>query len=70
MKKLWIVTGAAVLCIAGAAEGADKTCDNWDVFTDFGLFEGVVRKTENGFAADENGIRVETEENTGVARKR
>ena len=67
MKKLWIVTGAAVLCIAGAAEGADKTCDNWDVFTDFGIFEGVVRKTENGFAADENGIRVETEENTGAA---
>ena len=57
----------ATLCVVTAAEGAGKACDNWNVFTDFGLFEGAVRKTEKGFAADENGIRVETEEMAGAA---
>ena len=58
---------AAMSCVAIVAEGAEKASDKWDVFTDFGLFEGPVRKTEKGFAADENGIRVETEETTGAA---
>ena len=58
---------AAVLCAACVAEGAGKACDKWNIFTDFGLFEGAVHRTEKGFAADENGIRVETEEKTGVA---
>lgn len=55
------------MSVAIVAEGAEKASDKWDVFTDFGLFEGPVRKTEKGFAADENGIRVETEETTGAA---
>ena len=54
------------MCVATAAE-AENARETWDVYTDFGLFEGKVRKTENGFAADENGIRVETEVATGVA---
>ena len=58
---------AAAMCVAGVAEGAGKACDKWNVFTDFGLFEGVVSQTEKGFAADENGIRIETEEKTGAA---
>lgn len=57
---------AAVLCVATAAE-AENAREMWDIYTDFGLFEGGVRKTDKGFAADENGIRVETEEKTGVA---
>lgn len=57
---------AAVLCVAMAAE-AENAREMWDIYTDFGLFEGGVRKTDKGFAADENGIRVETEEKTGVA---
>ena len=55
------------MSVAVVGEGAEKASDKWDVFTDFGLFEGPVRKTEKGFAADENGIRVETEETTGAA---
>ena len=58
---------AAALCVACAAEGSDNACDKWNIFTDFGLFEGALRKTENGFAADENGIRVETAEKTSAA---
>ena len=34
---------AAALCVASVAKGADKACDKWDIFTDFGLFEGAVR---------------------------
>ena len=52
---------------ASVAEGAGGACDKWNIFSDVGLFEGGVRKTDTGFAADENGIRVETEEKTGVA---
>ena len=58
---------AAMSCVAIVADGADAACDKWDVFTDLGLFEGLVCKTETGFAADENGIHVETEESTGAA---
>ena len=57
---------AAALCgavVAAAGNGREM----WDIYTDFGLFEGEVRKTERGFAADENGIRVETEVETGMA---
>ena len=57
---------AAALCGAVAAEAGNGR-EMWDIYTDFGLFEGAVRKTEKGFAADENGIRVETEVETGVA---
>ena len=56
---------AAVLCVATAE--AENACEKWNIFSDVGLFEGGVRKTDKGFAADENGIRVETEEKTGVA---
>ena len=56
----------ATMAVATAAEAANAR-EMWDVYTDFGLFEGGVRKTDKGFAADENGIRVETEEKTGVA---
>ena len=56
----------AAMAVATAAEAANAR-EMWDVYTDFGLFEGGVRKTDKGFAADENGIRVETEEKTGVA---
>ena len=35
MKKLCIVSGAAVLCIAGASEGADKTCYFLEQVADF-----------------------------------
>lgn len=61
------MTGAAALCAASVAEGMGKACDSWSIFTDFGLFEGAVHKTDKGFAADENGIRVETEEKIGAA---
>ena len=57
---------AAALCGVVAAEAGNGR-EMWDIYTDFGLFEGAVRKTEKGFAADENGIRVETEVETGVA---
>ena len=57
---------AAVLCVAMAAEAGNAN-EKWNIFSDVGLFEGGVRKTDKGFAADENGIRVETEEKTGVA---
>ena len=57
---------AAVLCVATAAEASNAN-EKWNIFSDVGLFEGGVRKTDKGFAADENGIRVETEEKTGVA---
>ncbi len=56
----------AVLCVATAAEAGNAN-EKWNIFSDVGLFEGGVRKTDKGFAADENGIRVETEEKTGVA---
>ena len=56
----------AAMAVATAAE-AENAREMWDIYTDFGLFEGGVRKTEKGFAADENGIRVETEVATGVA---
>ena len=55
------------LCAALVAEGAGNACEKWNIFSDVGLFEGGVRKTDKGFAADENGIRVESEEQTGVA---
>ena len=55
------------LCAGLVAEGAGSACEKWNIFSDVGLFEGGVRKTDKGFAADENGIRVETEEKTGVA---
>ncbi|MBR2839654.1 MAG: alpha-galactosidase [Kiritimatiellae bacterium] len=61
------ILAAATAAASVAAEGAGKACDRWNVFTDFGLFEGAVRQTEKGFAADENGIRVETEEKPGAA---
>ena len=57
---------AAMLCVATAAEAGNAN-EKWNIFSDVGLFEGGVRKTDKGFAADENGIRVETEEKTGVA---
>ena len=57
---------AAVLCVATAAEAGNAN-EKWNIFSDVGLFEGGVRKTDKGFAADENGIRVETEVATGVA---
>ena len=57
---------AAALCGAVVAEAGNGR-EMWDIYTDFGLFEGAMRKTEKGFAADENGIRVETEVETGVA---
>ena len=57
----------AAMCAAQVAEGAGNGREMWDIYTDFGLFEGSVRKIEKGFAADENGIRVETEVETGVA---
>ena len=47
--------------------GAGNACEKWNIYSDVGLFEGGVRKTDTGFAADENGIRVETAEKTGVA---
>ena len=58
---------AAAMVAANVAEGAGKACDKWDIFTDFGLFEGAVHQTEKGFVADENGIRVETAEKTSAA---
>ena len=58
---------AVALCAASVAEGAGKACDKWDIFTDLGLFEGALRRTERGFAADENEIRVETEEKAGAS---
>ena len=67
MKILFGTTFAAMLCATGVAEGAGKACDKWGIFTDLGLFEGAVRQTGKGFAADENEIRVETEEKTDVA---
>ena len=57
---------AAALCGVVAAEAGNGR-EMWDIYTDFGLFEGAVRRTEKGFAADENGIRVETEVETGVS---
>ena len=45
-----------VLAANALADGAGKACDKWDIFTDFGLFEGAVHKTDKGFAAHENGI--------------
>ena len=47
--------------------GAGNACEKWNIYSDVGLFEGGVRKTDTGFAADENGLRVETAEKTGVA---
>ena len=58
---------AATLCAGLVAEGAGNAGEKWNIFSDVGLFEGGVRKTDKGFAADENGIRVETEVETGVA---
>jgi hypothetical protein len=55
------------LCATQVAEGAGNAGEKWNIFSDVGLFEGGVRKTDKGFAADENGIRVESEEQTGVA---
>ena len=57
----------AAMCAAQMAEGAVSAGEKWNIFSDVGLFEGSVRKTEKGFAADENGIRVESEEQMGVA---
>lgn len=67
MKVFYRLILAVMLSAATVAEGAEKACDKWAIFTDFGLFEGAVHKTDKGFAADENGIRVETEEKIGAA---
>ena len=40
---------------------------NWNIFTDLGLFEGAVSKTDKGCAAESQGLRVETTEKTGAA---
>jgi hypothetical protein len=58
---------AAAMCAAVVAGGAENAREKWSIFSDLGLFEGGVRRTEKGFAADENGLRVETVEETGVA---
>ena len=67
MKVFYRLILALMLSAATVAEGAEKACDKWAIFTDFALFEGAVHKTDKGFAADENGIRVETEEKIGAA---
>ncbi len=67
MRILFGTALVAAMCAAQMAEGAVNAREKWNVFSDVGLFEGGVRKTDKGFAADENGIRVETEEQTGVA---
>ena len=67
MRALFGMILAVVACAATVAEGLGSGYDRWHIFTDFGLFEGGVQKTEKGFAADENGIHVETVEETGVA---
>ena len=39
----------------------------WDIFGDFGRFDGEVRNSEGGFVSESNGLRVETAEEKGVA---
>lgn len=67
MKAIMAAVVICVLCIAGMADNPGKSCDRWNVFTDSGLVDCDVRETENGFAADWNGIRVETGEEVGAA---
>ena len=50
----------------GAAHGASASA-SWDIFGDFGRVDGEVRDTEDGFASESNGLRVETKEKKGVA---
>ena len=66
-KKILVAVAVSVLCAAGMADSAGKACDRWNVFTDHGLFDCDVRETGNGFAAEGNGIRVETGEEVGAA---
>ena len=66
-KKIMAAVAVCALCAASMADSAGKACDRWNVFTDLGLFDCDVCETGNGFAAEGNGIRVETEENVGTA---
>ena len=68
MKRLifGVVLFAAVLASPAVAHGASAS-SSWEIFGDFGRFDGEVRNSEGGFASESNGLRVETAENKGVA---
>ena len=61
------VVAACAICGGATAAGEADAASAWNVFGDFGLFKGAVRKTDRGFAAEANGIRVDTEETIGAA---
>ena len=44
----------------------NESC-NWDFFSGLGQFDGAADKTDKGFVAESQGLRVETEEESGAA---
>ena len=63
---MFSVLCAVALMPLAVAHGASAST-SWNIFGDFGKLDGEVRSSEDGFAAESNGLRVETSEAKGAA---